>query len=301
MAKKQKQTDHYQKRVQRMQRWRALRFTLRQSLRRGYYTLLICSLLFLVGVSWWGIQSGQFGRMLEQTENAALGKTANAGLVLRNIYMDGRVHFKADEGKYDPYLSEISDALGVQIGDPIFGISVGEVQTRLRNIPWIRDAIVERQLPDTLHIHLLERAPVAIWQNSGTLRVIDEDGVVLQSENASHPKYTDLLVVVGEDAPLHTHELLQMLASEPDLLPHVKAAVRSGGRRWDIRFDNKIEVKLPEENTEEAWAKFAQMERSEHILARNIRSVDLRLDDKLFIDMPEDAGKAISSAGSTKK
>ena len=45
-----------------------------------------------------------------------------------------------------------------------------------------------------------------------------------------------------------------MLANEPDLATRVTAAVRVGGRRWNLRIDGKIDVLLPAEDPEGAIA-----------------------------------------------
>jgi len=74
-----------------------------------------------------------------------------------------------------------------------------------------------------------------------------------------------------------------VLATEPELAKRVNAAVRVGGRRWNLKMDNGIEIQLPEQNPGAAWAQLAKLERSSNLLARNVETVDLRLPDRLVV------------------
>jgi cell division protein FtsQ len=105
-----------------------------------------------------------------------------------------------------------------------------------------------------------------------------------------------LPLVVGADAASRAGELLQLLAKEPALAAHVTAAVRVGGRRWNLRLDNAIEVLLPADDPAAAWAELARLERSDAILRRDIETIDMRLPDRLVLRVatplpPDDAKK----------
>src|SRR5690606_33811569 len=130
------------------------------------------------------------------------------------------------------------------------------------------DAAVERRLPDTIHVRLVERRPLALWQNDGRITVIDHDG--REISGADPARFSALPLVVGDDAPQHAIQLLALLALEPDLGRRVTAAVRVGGRRWNLRMDAgdgaKIDVHLPEINPGAAWARLAELERSKKLL-----------------------------------
>ncbi|MGH7093497.1 MAG: cell division protein FtsQ/DivIB, partial [Stellaceae bacterium] len=96
-------------------------------------------------------------------------------------------------------------------------------------------------------------------------------------------RFSRLPTVVGADAPAHARELLDMLGSEPRLAARVTAAIRVGGRRWDLRIDHAIDVMLPEEDPAAAWERLAEAERSNDLLQRNVQTIDLRLPDRLVI------------------
>jgi cell division protein FtsQ len=176
--------------------------------------------------------------------------------------------------------SAVLDALDVARGTPIFGVELAAAKLRLQALPWVRTAEVERLLPDTIFVRLAERRPLAFWQRHGSLVLVADDGVVVP-----------IIVLVGDDAPRLGAALIDMLASEPDLAPHVAAAVRIGGRRWNLRLDSGIDVALPEQDPEGAWHRLAALDRSEQLLERDIVAVDLRLADRLVLRTPPEPTK----------
>jgi cell division protein FtsQ len=184
---------------------------------------------------------------------------------------------------------DILEALGAGRGTPILAVDPAAAKARLEELPWVRSAAVERYLPDTLFVRLAERRPLAIWQNKGKLALIDETGTVITTERLD--RYPGLPMVVGEDAPSHAAQLVDMLHGEPELEKRVAAAVRVGGRRWNLRLGNGIEVQLPEENPAEAWSQLAKLDRTNSLLARNIEAVDLRLPDRLVVRTVPDPPK----------
>jgi len=282
----------YQQKTRRISKWRSFKRNAASFLKRGYYATAAVGCAMVIGAGWWFVHSGKLDLMVEGSQNAVLAQTKKAGLSLQYIYLEGRSNFKKQPGeKRDKYMEQVTASLGLKPGDPILGLSVGEIQERIKQISWVKDAVVERQLPDTLYVHIQERRPVAVWQYRGQLKLVDESGHIIVEEKADAPKYRHLLLVVGEGAPEHTTELMRMLSAEPELFPLISSAVRVGERRWDIRMINKLEVRLPSQNQEKAWATLAKMEREQRLLQKDIRAVDLRLEDRIYIDMPEAAKK----------
>lgn len=236
------------------------------------------ALVFGVGVAataaggWLAWDQGWLERGLYGIGDAVLGVTADAGFVVEDVFVVGRLDTPRDD---------LSEAVGVERGDPILGVNLEDVRERILALPWVRDAAVERQLPHTVLVQISERRAIAIWQNRGQFAVIDEHGDVLSSGDVS--PYAHLPVVVGDDAPRHAAELLAMLASEPELDKRVKAAVRVGGRRWNVKLASDIEVRLPEQDSLAAWHRLAEYQRVHQLLDKKVTSIDLRLPDRLVV------------------
>ncbi len=138
-------------------------------------------------------------------------------------------------------------------------------------------------------------AVACLRQRHGTLALVADDGTIVSTTTLDD--FGPLIVLVGDDAPRLGGSLIAMLASEPNLAPHVAAAVRIAGRRWNLRLDSGIDVALPEQDPEAAWHRLAALDRSEQLLERNILAVDLRLSDRLVLRLPPEPVKPGSKSG----
>jgi len=190
----------------------------------------------------------------------------DAGFVVRSITIEGLSEARRDE---------VQSALNVEIGEPILGVDPEAAKRGLEAVGWVKTASVGRRLDGAVDVRIEEREPFALWQKDGRLYLIDRLGVVITDQRLG--RFSHLPLVVGDDAAKHAAQLLDALAEERNLFRHVAAAIRVGERRWTLRMNNGVEILLPEENPEAAWARFAQLEREHNLLARAIVAVDLRL------------------------
>jgi cell division septal protein FtsQ len=69
------------------------------------------------------------------------------------------------------------------MGDPrgrsIVGYDMPEVSRRLAAHPWIKDAVVRRDFPDTVRVEVTERVPAAVAETETGKYLIDTDGLAL--------------------------------------------------------------------------------------------------------------------------
>ena len=77
--------------------------------------------------------------------------------------------------------------------------------------------------------------------------------------------------------------LFDLLAQQPKLKERVTAAVFVGKRRWNLRLDNGIDVKLPEEDPAGAWSRLAALQKQYGLLERDVSIIDLRLPDQVVV------------------
>jgi cell division protein FtsQ len=259
---------------------RAVRMRRLQIFGGGFLTIA------LIAGSAWMIRTGFIVRTYNTTVDNAYGLTVDAGFSIQDFYLEGRNRTSMDD---------INKALGIKKGDPILRFSIEESRERLEKIASVKQAAVERALPDTLYVRIVEREPVALWQHKGKVALVDDNGVVMNDVDSE--SYQQLPLIVGEDAPQHVRELLTILAADQELAKRFAAAVYVGERRWNIRLESGIEVKLPEENPAEAWKKLADLQAHQQLLERDIKVIDLRLPDRLFIKVtPEDMpAKAVNA------
>jgi cell division protein FtsQ len=201
------------------------------------------------------------------------------------IALSSDLGFKVDEilviGRRETAQKDLLAAVRLARGAPILAFDLQAARKRIEALPWIKTASVERMLPDTVLLKIEERQPLALWQYKGAFALIDSNGEVILKTGLE--RFSDLIVVVGRDAPGQAAELLKTLAAESELMDQVKAAVRIGGRRWNLRLKNDIDVRLPEEDTAKAWARLAEYEKTHRVLERDVQILDLRIPDRLIV------------------
>jgi cell division protein FtsQ len=218
--------------------------------------------------------------VLEAALNCVLDGTARLGLAVADVRVEGREATDRET---------ILAALGALPGTPILAVSPSRAKEQIEKLPWVHSAVVERRLPDTIYVRLVERKPLALWQHAGKLDLIDREGAVIPVTHLD--RFAKLPMVIGEHAASHASELIDMLTTEPDLAARVSAAIRVADRRWNLRVDNAIEVLLPAESPASAWAQLASLERSSAILKRDVQVVDVRLPDRLVVRVNPEALK----------
>ncbi|MBP5344490.1 MAG: FtsQ-type POTRA domain-containing protein [Alphaproteobacteria bacterium] len=190
--------------------------------------------------------------------------------------------------------ADIEQAIGLTQGDSIFHIDLDVIRQRIEQLPWVRTCVVERYLPDTLYISIQEKVPTAIWQNNKKYHPLDE---LAQPIQTGKKMPSDLLLVVGSQAPEKLLELLQNLEQTPDIYQYVRAAVRIGNRRWDLKLfdvEKGVKVMLPEdEDVLSALQRLSKAEREEKILKRKVSAIDMRQKDKIILKPIEEMKKQV--------
>jgi cell division protein FtsQ len=220
----------------------------------------------------WLWKSGLFMQALDAGRGQFVGTAARMGLVVDEILVTGRKETSRES---------LLASLGLMRGAPILAFDPEELKARVEALPWVKSAAVQRLLPDTVVVRIAERSALALWQQDGKFSLIDTQGNIIPIKDVQ--RFGELLVVVGADAPTHAAELIRIVATQPDLAPLVKAAVRVGARRWNIQLDGGIEVQLPEEDPASAWAELASYDRTHKLLSRDVQTLDLRLPGRLIV------------------
>ncbi len=75
------------------------------------------------------------------------------------------------------------------LGRSILQSPLAKRQSQIENIRWVRRATVMRLWPNRLQVHVLERTPIAFARDGNSIRLIDQDGVLLDLPNAAAQKY----------------------------------------------------------------------------------------------------------------
>ncbi|QRI65929.1 cell division protein FtsQ/DivIB [Shinella sp. PSBB067] len=182
---------------------------------------------------------------------------------------------------------DILERLGLDGTTSLVALDVKEARAKLTELPWVQDVSVRKVYPGTIEIALKEREAFAIWQHGNDLSLIEKSGSVIAPLRDN--KFSTLPLFVGRDAETAAAGFADEFDNWPEIKARVKAYIRVAGRRWDLRLDNGIVVKLPEHNVPRAMDMLATLEAQEGLLERDIAAVDLRLEDRTTVRLTEGA------------
>jgi cell division protein FtsQ len=249
------------------------------------------TVLMLLGSAGFGIVRG--GHLDELTAAASDTRNAianSAGFRITAVAIAGRKQLTQDE---------VLAIGGVNGRSSLLFLDAAVVRDRLKANPWIAEATVQKLYPGQLQINIVERTAFALWQQNGRLSVISDDGAVLEPYVSQ--RFMSLPLVVGKGAETHARDFLALLDRYPQLRDATKAAVFVGERRWNLRLKEGIDIRLPENDLGNALAALSKLDKDEHLFSRDIVAVDMRLPDRLTVQLSEDAAKAREELFKDKK
>ena len=211
--------------------------------------------------------------------------TARTGFAVDQIKVVGNQHTSE---------IDILDKLELNGWTSLVGLDVEAARERIATLPWIEVAAVRKVYPHTLEIRIDERQAFALWQQGATLNVIERSGRIIAPFAGGD--LAKLPLIVGSGAPDHAPDLVARIGKFPELAARVKGYIRVGDRRWDIRLENGVTVKLPETDIDSALASLVKMDRENGLIGRDIVSVDLRISDRVAVELSPEAATARMAA-----
>ncbi len=193
--------------------------------------------------------------------------------------------------------NEILQLTQVQMNALLYKVDLTAIQQNVMSHHYIKDVVVERNLPNSIHIQVVERIPIAIVNRPETI-YLDEDGVVLP-RSISHRLF-DLPMISG----ISTSEPLALgsIMKQPDvietlqLLAMMKAVnrpmyhnisevqVRNGGDIVVYSTDGGVPIIF---GRDEMPSKFVKLETFWNSVVRtrgtqSLQYVDLRYQDQII-------------------
>ena len=185
---------------------------------------------------------------------------------------------------------EILTAAGITGRSSLLFLDAAEARARLKDNPWIAEATILKLYPGRLHIEVTERDAFALWQRDGNVEVIADDGTVVERFDGQH--FAKLPLVVGVGAETRAKDFLKLLDQYPVLRIQLHAAVLVAERRWNVVLKNGIAVRLPEAGLEQALETLLRLDRGNKILSRDLTAIDLRLADRVTVQLSDEAAAA---------
>jgi cell division protein FtsQ len=236
------------------------------------HTGTFCAAAFLLATGLYGMSIGG------HTHTFAQASTTAAGFAIEDVRVSGNEHTSE---------IDILQQLGLDGTTSLVALDIAEARRLIGELPWVESVTVRKIYPGTIEVNLTERKAFGIWQHGSDLSLIERSGSVIAPLRDN--KFASLPLFVGRDAETAAAGFYDEFSRWPDFRSRVKAFVRVAGRRWDLRLDNGILVRLPERDVARAMKVLAEMEEAHQLLERDIVAVDLRLVDRTTIQLTPEA------------
>lgn len=172
---------------------------------------------------------------------------------------------------------------------PLIQNMIDEIKSSL---PWINRVLITRNMPNILNISVVEYEPFAIWQNDGRKYIIDREGNTVPYEESEEFKH--MVILSGKGANTRAKSLFNIFAIDPDLSEKVYSATWVGSRRWDIRLENNLLIKLPELNISEAWHHLIKIYNMPGSI-NGLKIIDLRVSGKVYLEYDDSVIKELKN------
>jgi len=219
--------------------------------------------------------------------------TARAGLAVQSVVITGHAEVRE---------ADILRALEIGDATSLLTFDAHWARQRLGEIAWVKSATVQKLLPGTLRIDIVERQPYALWQLGGIVSIIDRDGEVIGE--LGDERFANLPLVVGSGANTRIDDLMAMIEPYQAVSTRLRAAVRVADRRWNLKLDNGVEIRLPETDPGAALTVLEDLAEDHGLMARDIVLIDLRLADRVVVRLSDEAAvqrnAAIKAQGAAK-
>lgn len=177
-------------------------------------------------------------------------------------------------------------------------VDLHALRSSLIELPWVADARVSRQLPDTVVVDIVEREPHAVLRRPDRMVLIDATGHEL--EPVSDEAAKGMLRISGPGAQKQVGSLSDLLDAAPALRPQVAEAEWVGNRRWNLTFSTGQMLALPQGTEASAGAlmNFARLDGVNRLLGGKVAAFDMRNPERIYMRVPGRGQEVLGASGS---
>ena len=167
------------------------------------------------------------------------------------------------------------------IDNSIFLVPVKEISNEIKKNKWIKEVNIRNDYKNTLKVNIKEETPVGIYENNNQKILFSKNLVVLEILGKNHD-YKNLISFYGENSIINSKHLISKI--DQDIKQMIQSLIFVENRRWNIKLKNKITLKLPEKNLEEAIKNYKKIYSNlSNKDLKDIEIIDLRIPNQAII------------------
>jgi len=163
----------------------------------------------------------------------------------------------------------------------ILNVNLLNIYNNLRNNDWVEELYIERVLPNTIKISIIEKEAIGIWQYEMSNKLITKNGEIISTANIIKFKI-NLPIIHGNDANKNANSILKILETNKVLTKNIWSLDYINNRRWNLHFKQGIIVLLPSEGVLRAWNEIIKLQKNYDVLNLGLTELDLRNPNKIL-------------------
>ncbi len=165
---------------------------------------------------------------------------------------------------------------------------VEEIKNQIQALPWVKEVAVRLSLQESLNIYIKEHQPFAIWEDAGKKYIISQEARIIDTSNIEN--FNNLVILSGQDAYKNAQSLFKIISSQNQISQNIYSATWVGGRRWNIRLEDGLLIKMPAdqgENIANSWRNFIEIYNMPGSTI-GLKTIDLRVEGKIYLEYKQD-------------
>ncbi|PYV93547.1 MAG: hypothetical protein DMG05_01355 [Acidobacteria bacterium] len=185
-----------------------------------------------------------------------------------------------------------------ELNKNLLALDIHQLRKSIELLPWVKEASVQRILPDKLVISIKERVPIAFARVERGTVLVDEDGILLENKPETISRF-DFPVLSGLEAGFDVETLTRnkkRIALYRDLIQSLddngaglskdisEIYLRDTGNVSVIASEDTVLVHLGAENFQEKFRRYLAMSRELKQKYPLLDSVDLRYSNQVVIN-----------------
>lgn len=186
-----------------------------------------------------------------------------------------KISISTDSQNYN--LSQISAAAGITPGTKTFSVNLDDIQTRLMQIPDVKNVAVRRLGNGNLSIKAKMHKIVAVWANEENFYPLSQDGTIINRVLAERPENS---LLFHGNLPSDLSDIIKNIKSINNKIEYLEWIEN---RRWNITTKNSIEILLPEKDYIASIGNLILMDKKNQILSKDIKLIDMRDSERILI------------------
>ena len=163
----------------------------------------------------------------------------------------------------------------------VFLIPVKKISAEIKKNKWIHEVNIRNDYKNTLKVNIKEEIPIGIYENNNQKILFSKNLAILEILEKNH-NYKNLISFYGENSIINSKHFISKI--DQDIKQMIQSLIFVENRRWNIRLKNKITLKLPEKNLEEAIKNYKKIYSNlSNKDLKDIEIIDLRIPNQAII------------------